>query len=63
MNPRASPRPEFRPKGRGIRSMLMQDNSIYKFQSTPFLKLVSHYPPLVAGLFDLQISIHFVFEI
>ena len=63
MNPRASPIHEFRPKGRGIRSMLMQDNSIYKFQSTPFLKLVSHYPPLVAGLFDLQISIHFVFEI
>ena len=50
MNPKVSPRPGFRPKGRGMIPMLMQDNSICKFQRTAFLKLGSHYPPLMEGL-------------
>jgi len=29
-----------------MKPMLRQDNSIYKFQCTMFLKLGSHYPPL-----------------
>jgi len=56
MNPRAIPidigtGSLFRPKGRGIIPMLMQNNSICKFQRAALLKLGSHYPPLMEGLF------------
>jgi hypothetical protein len=53
---------QFRSKLRGIISMHMQDNSTYKLKYTLFLKL-GFITLRFAGLFDLQISIHFVFEI
>ena len=53
-----------------MKPVLMQDNSTCKLQSqmtfrlyTSFLKLGSHYPPPLAGLFDLQILMRFTFKI
>jgi hypothetical protein len=63
MNPRENNEPYFRLEGWGIISTLVQDNSTFKLQYTLFLKFGSHCPPLIAGLFDLQISIHCAFEI
>jgi hypothetical protein len=55
MNSKASFGNRFRSKLRGIKPMLMQDNSISKFQRTLFLKLGSHYPPL-CGIVQLTNS-------
>ena len=46
INPGASPGLRLRPQGRSMIPMLIQDNSICKFQFTAFLKLESHYLPI-----------------
>ncbi len=61
--PQGKPGTLIPPRGAGIISMLMQDNSICKCQRTAFLKLGFYYPPLIAGSFDKQISMHVFFEI
>ena len=56
MNPEASFGNIFRELAEWYYTLIMQDNSICKFQCAAFLKLGSHYPPLIAGLFPIAFS-------
>jgi hypothetical protein len=46
MNPKASFGNRFRSKLRGVKPLLMRDNSTCNLQCTLFLKRGFHYPPL-----------------